>query len=267
MQNKTRAGTALITGASGGIGLHMARELAARGFDLALVARKEGQLQAAAAELARTHGVTCRVLSTDLSRPDAPARVHDWAAAESLTVDALVNNAGFGLQGRFVETDPGRELEMLQLNVVTLTFLAKAFARDMVARRSGRILNVASTAAFVPGPFMAAYYASKAYVLSLSIALTEELAGSGVTVTALCPGPTQTSFSSTAGAEGSRLFRSGVMDPAAVARAGVEGMLAGRGMVVPGLRNRLLASTSGLIPRAVTAHIARGLNEPADVRH
>jgi short-subunit dehydrogenase len=262
MGNQTRAGTALVTGASGGIGLFMARELAARGFDLALVARREDQLQAVAAELARTHGATCRVLSTDLARPDAPARVHDWATGESLKVDALVNDAGFGLQGRFVETDPARELEMLQLNVVTLTFLTKVFARDMVARRSGRILNVASTAAFVPGPLMAAYYASKAFVLSLSVALANELAGSGVTVTVLCPGPTQTSFGSTAGAEGSRLFQSGVMDPAAVARAGVEGMLAGRGMVVPGLRNRILASTSGLVPRAVTARIARGLHTP-----
>jgi short-subunit dehydrogenase len=266
MRNKTRSGTALVTGASGGIGLHVARELAARGFDLALVARREDQLQAAAAELARTHGATCRVLSTDLARHDAPVRVHDWATEASPSVDVLVNNAGFGLQGRFVETDPGRELEMLQLNVVTLTSLTKVFARDMVARRAGRILNVASTAAFVPGPFMAVYYASKAYVLSLSVALADELAGSGVTVTALCPGPTQTSFGSTAGVEGSRLFRSNVMNPAAVARAGVEGMLAGRGMVVPGLRNRLLASTSGLVPRAVTARIARGLHELDDGR-
>jgi short-subunit dehydrogenase len=266
MRNETRAGTALVTGASGGIGLCVARELAARGFDLALVARSGDQLQAVAVELARTHGATCRVLATDLARPDAPARVHEWAKGESLNVDVLVNNAGFGLQGRFVETDPGRELEMLQLNVGALTFLSKVFARDMVAQRSGRILNVASTAGFVPGPFMAVYYASKAYVLSLSIALAEELAGSGVTVTTLCPGATQTSFGSTAGAEGSRLFRSGVMNPAAVARAGVEGMLAGRRMVVPGLRNRLLASTSGLLPRAVTARIARGLHEHADGR-
>lgn len=266
MRNRHRPGIALVTGASGGIGLDMARELARRGFDLALVARKEDQLRAAAEELARAHGATCRVLAADLARPEAPARLHEWVKGESLEVEILVNNAGFGLHGQFTETDPERELEMLQLNALTLTALTKLFAREMVSRRSGRILNVASTAAFVPGPFMAVYYASKAYVLSLSLALSEELAGSGVTVTVLCPGPTETAFGSTAGVAGTRLFRSGLMNSSAVARAGVEGLLEGRRMVVPGLRNRLLASTSGLIPRAFAARIARGLHDPADGR-
>jgi short-subunit dehydrogenase len=265
MEAGTRRGTALVTGASGGIGLEIARELAARGHDLALVARSADRLAAAAQALGQAHGVTCRVLPLDLSAPGAPERVRDWLAAEGVPVDVLVNNAGFGLHGAFAESDLGRELEMLQLNVVALTALSRLFVKPMVARRSGRILNVASTAAFVPGPFMAVYYASKAYVLSLSAALANELAGSGVSVTVLCPGATRTSFDAVAGVTEFKLFKTGVMDAAAVARSGVKGMLAGRRIVVPGLRNWLLASSSGLAPRSLTARIARSLQDPASL--
>jgi len=266
MATGSRSGTALITGASGGIGLELARELAARGYDLALVARSADRLAAAAKALGQAHGVTCRVLALDLAVAGAAERVWDWLAAEGVAIDVLVNNAGFGLHGAFAESELGRELEMLQLNVVALTALSKLFVKGMVARRAGRILNVASTAAFVPGPFMAVYYASKAYVLSLSAALASELAGSGVSVTVLCPGPTRTAFDSTAGVSGFKLFKTGVMDANAVARIGVKGLLAGRRIVVPGLRNWFLASTSGLAPRSITARVARSLQDPADLR-
>jgi len=177
----------------------------------------------------------------------------------------LVNNAGFGLRGAFVVIDLRQQLKMIQVNVTALTHLTGLLLPGMLARRRGRVLNVASTAAFQPGPLMAVYYATKAYVLSFSEALANETSGSGVSVTALCPGPTETDFRRRAGMENTRLFRAGVMDAAAVARIGYQGMKRGARVVVPGWRNKLLAQSVRFASRAMTAQIARSLQETQSV--
>jgi uncharacterized protein len=259
-------GRALVTGASGGIGLELARELARHGHPLVLAARSADKLEALAARLSAEHGVRAVAVRADLAEAAGPERLAAALRERDLDVDVLVNNAGVGMHGLFAAGDAAAQDALLQLNVVSLTRLTRLLLPGMMARRAGRILNVASTAAFVPGPFMAMYYASKAYVLSLSVALANELAGSGVTVTALCPGATRTGFQAAAGVERTRLFRRGVMEAGPVARAGYAGMMAGKAIVVPGIRNRLLAGSSGLAPRTVTARIARALQDPADLR-
>jgi short-subunit dehydrogenase len=182
---------ALITGASSGIGRELATLFARDGYDLTLVARDRAMLARIGDELTRVHGVAVDVIAQDLSHPNAAAEVYRELKRRSIKIDVLVNNAGFGTYGPFVDSDAATESEMLQLNIVALTKLTRLFLEDMLAKREGRILNVASTAAFQPGPLMAVYYASKAYVLSFSEALANELRDSGVTVSTLCPGPTQ----------------------------------------------------------------------------
>ena len=198
--------TALITGASSGIGLELANLFARDGNDLVLVARSEGKLRQIASRLEGEFGIATRVLAADLAKPHAAQELVMTLNVHKVTIDALVNNAGFGLAGPFVATDLDKELEMIQVNIVALTELTKLLLPGMVTRRSGRILNLASTAAFQPGPLMAVYYATKAYVLSFSEAIADELRDSGVTVTALCPGPTDTGFAAVASLESSRLF-------------------------------------------------------------
>jgi hypothetical protein len=251
--------TALITGASSGIGYELAKLFAAAGFDLALVARRREPLDRLANELPPRHGIRTRVMVEDLADPAAPRRIHQALVGANVTVEALVNNAGFGLRGAFAELPLERQLALLQVNVTALTELSRLFLPGMVARGRGRVLNLASTAAFQPGPFMAVYYASKAYVLSLSEALAEELAGSGVTVTCLAPGPTATGFAEAAGNADSRLFRLGTMDAAQVARIGFEAAMAGRRLAVPGLRNWLAVQGLRLSPRALTLKLVRYL--------
>lgn len=251
--------TVLITGASGGIGLELARLFAAGGYDLVLVARSGARLEEIAAELNRRHGVASRALPCDLAAREAPEEIFRQLSAAGVTIDVLVNNAGFATFGAFVEIDLARELEELQLNIVTLTHLSKKFLPGMLARRRGGILNLASTAAFQPGPLMAVYYASKAYVLSFSEALAEELRGTGVTVTALCPGPTATGFQERAAMQDSKLF-SGLLkvaDAPAVARAGYAGFRAGRRIVVPGLVNKLGIQSLRVSPRALVTRLVK----------
>lgn len=251
--------TALITGASSGIGLELARLFAADKWDLALVARSEGKLNELAAELQTAHGITARVTAADLAKRDAPEQIME--ALRGAEIEALVNNAGFGLGGEFAETDLNAELEMIQVNVTALTHLTKLVLPSMIARRRGAILNVASTAAFQPGPLMAVYYATKAYVLSFSEAIADELRNSGVTVTALCPGPTDTGFASVAKTEASMLFT--MMRPAdakSVARAGYEGMKSGKRIVIPGAKNKLLAQSIRVSPRRLVTTIVRKMN-------
>jgi uncharacterized protein len=264
-ERKTAAGggkmTALVTGASGGIGADLARLFAADGHDLVLVARSEEKLSGLAEELSGGHNVVARALPADLARPEAPREISDRLRAEGVAVDALVNNAGVGSYGLFAETDLRAELDLLQINVVALTHLTKLFLPAMIARRRGYVMNVASTAAFQPGPLMAVYYASKAYVLHLSEALSNETAGTGVTVTALCPGPTETGFVAAAGMGESKLFDANVMDSRAVAAEGYRGMLAGKSIVIPGLRNRLLAGSYRLAPRGLITRVVRGIQE------
>jgi len=256
-------GAALITGASSGIGLEIARLAAADGHPVVLVARSRGRLEDLAAELAHEHGVAATVVTADLAEPGAPLRVHDECAEAGVAVEMLVNNAGFGGWGRFVETDLAGELAMVQVNVVALLHLTKLFAPAMVRRGRGRILNVASTAAFQPGPLMAVYYASKAFVLSFSEAIANELAGTGVTVTALCPGPTRSEFQGRAGIEGARVVSGlvGMAGAAAVARAGWAAMKSGRRVVVPGAMNKAGIHALRLAPRRLTTAMVRRLQE------
>lgn len=254
---------ALITGASGGIGLAIARLLAASGHDLILVARSKDKLEALAAELASAHGCQATVLRADLADPVAPAALAAEIAARKLAVDVLVNNAGVGVYGPFATNDWTRERDIIQINVTSLVDLTKRLLPGMVARRRGRILNVASTAAFQPGPLMAIYYASKAFVLSFSEALGNELGGSGVTVTALCPGPTATGFEAAADLGASRLFRMGSMSMEDVARAGVDAMMRGRSVVIPGLRNWLMTQSLRISPRCAVTRVVRWIQDRA----
>jgi hypothetical protein len=228
-----------------------------------VVARNQKALQDLADELTRAFGIEVTVLAKDLARPDAPTEIAVALQEASVQIDVLVNNAGFAAYGPFAETDLAAELEMMQVNMVALTHLTKLLLPGMLQRREGKILNVASTAAFQPGPLMAVYYATKAYVLSFSEALANELRGSGVTVTALCPGPTRSGFQQRARMEESRLVQGQmqIMEADTVARAGYRGLMDNRTIVVPGLQNRVLAFGVRLLPRNLVTHIARMAQE------
>ena len=249
--------TALVTGASAGIGLAMAHVLARRGYDLVLVARRETVLLDLARTLEQTHGTKARVVPADLSEQAAPSALHAAVRQSGEPVDLLVNNAGFGLRGRFDTTDPAVAARMIQVNVAALVVLTRAFLPDMIARGSGCVLNVASIAAFVPGPYLSVYYASKAFVLSFSEAVAEELRGTGVHISVLCPGPTPTEFQAVAGIRTSRVARLGFLSPDVVAEIGVAGALAGRRVVIPGIRNALVPWAARILPRQVLARLAR----------
>jgi len=249
-------GLVVVTGASGGIGYELCKLFARDHYPLLLVARSGDKLKAFAEELTATHAVTVATCALDLAAPDAPKQLFDAAQNQGVPVQILVNNAGFGAYGPFTEADLAASLQMLQLNVVALTHLTRLFLPGMLERNFGGVLNVASIAAFQPGPLMAVYYSSKAYVLHFSEALAEELRNSNVRVTALCPGPTATGFEGRAGLSVSKVF-TGVMDAHAVAEAGYKGLLLGRRIVVPGMWNRLLAQSYRFLPRALLAGIVR----------
>ena len=253
--------TALVTGASGGIGADLARLFAEDGHDLVLVARSRDKLARISEELSGKHSISARVIVRDLARPESPQEIYDELQSADVQIDALINNAGFGSYGLFAETDLRRELELLQVNVVALTHLTKLFLPAMLARKRGYVMNVASTASFQPGPLMAVYYASKAYVLNFSEALSNETAGTNVFVSALCPGPTDTNFVAAAGMERSKLFDRALMDSRTVAEIGYRGLLAGRRVVIPGLKNALMARTVGFFPRGLVMNVVRGIQE------
>ena len=249
---------ALVTGASSGIGLELARLCAKGGHDLLLVARNEGKLQELARYLGGMYRVRVEVVPADLADPAAPEAIMTRATELGLGVDVLINNAGFGDWGLFGRADPRRQLDILQVNAVALTHLTRLALPRMVSQRRGRILNVASTAGFVPGPLMAVYHASKAYVISFSQAIGNELRGTGVTVTALCPGPTKTAFAERAGMVGTNLLEGpNVMAVEPVAAAGYRGMMRGKSIVVPGLMNKLLVMSLRLVPRRLVLALAR----------
>lgn len=254
--------TSLITGASGGLGEKFAWLLAADHHDLVLVARSKEKLETLAKELSSTYGIRTTVLAYDLSQKDAIGSLLKEVKEKNLTIDILINNAGFGAYGKFYETTYDHEKQLIDVNISALTELTKALLPDMVKRGSGKVLNVASTAAFASGPLMAVYYASKAYVMSLSIALNEELKGTGVTVTCLCPGPTKTGFEAGAGMQKSRLFKSGLMDAMTVATMGYRAMLKGKPLIVSGLRNKISAFATRLVPRTLAAKIAKAVQSP-----
>jgi short-subunit dehydrogenase len=249
--------TALVTGASGGIGLELAKLLAEDGYNLVLVARSAQKLDELARDLRQICGVDVLVIACDLSDPAAPQQI--WAAlqARDITVDLLVNNAGYGIHGNLADSDTAEILNMIQLNVVALTHLTRLFLPGMIARRSGRILNVGSTGSFAPCPSMAVYSATKAYVLSFSQAIQAEVAGSGVSVTALCPGATATGFQSRAGVENTRISaQSGLMTAQKVAEIGYAGLKRGRAVVIPGTFNWWMIFFTRFSPRAWTTRIA-----------
>ncbi len=256
-----RGHTALVTGASSGIGYELAAILAEAGCHLVLVARDRDKLTELARTLQMQHGITATVIAKDLGVPSAPQDIAEELLGASITVDLLVNNAGFGSHGPFAEADLANQLNMVQVNVTALTHLTRLLLPGMIERRRGYILNVASTAAFQPGPLMAVYYATKAYVLSFSEALANEIQGSGVTVTALCPGPTTTEFQQRAGVGHTRLMRGRIADARSVALAGYREMLQGRTIVIPGFRNRLLAFVVRLLPRHIVTSIVRNIQE------
>ena len=251
---------ALITGASGGIGLELAKLFAADDHDLVIVARSSEKLQQIAQEFRAQNGISVEPLAKDLSQPQAAAEIF----AQVQACDVLVNNAGFATYGKFVETDLTEELAELQLNIVTLTELTKLFLPGMAERNFGRILNVASTAAFQPGPLMAVYYASKAYVLSFSEAIADELHGTGVTVTCLCPGATATGFQDRAAMENVRLFKLMVADASSVAKAGYDGLMKGKTLVIPGVKNKVLAMSTRFSPRKLVTKISRAAIERSE---
>ena len=256
--------TALITGASSGIGYELAKCFAAGGANLILVARDQARLNRIAGELESAAGVSVKVIAADLSRAVAPAEIYRETERAALTVDYLVNNAGFGAGGAFLETDLQTELDMMQVNVVSLVYLTKLYLTGMHSRGSGGILNVASTAAFQPGPLMSIYYASKAFVLSFTEAIADESRGTGVTVTALCPGPTATGFQRRAHADNIRLMKSspmGMMTAAEVARIGYRGFFNGKVIVIPGLMNKVGVQSLRISPRAAVRRVTRKLQE------
>ena len=247
---------ALVTGGSGGIGAELARELARHGHDVVLAARRVEPMQALAAEL-RGLGAATTVIPADLSKPGAAATLAGEIAGRGLTVEVLVNNAGLGAAGRFDRIDPARVAEILQVNIVALTELTRLLLPNMIARRRGRIMLVASVAGFQPGPHMAAYFASKAYVLSLGEALAYELRGTGISVTTLCPGATATEFFAIAGADKSIMARHlrRMMPAEDVARLAYRGLMAGRRVVITGAMNRLTALIGRHAPRRLILRV------------
>lgn len=253
-------GTALITGASAGLGRDFARLFAADGYDVILVARRRDRLDALAAELTAAHGVGAIAIDMDLADPAACRRLVDHVRGLGLAVDFLVNNAGFGGTGGFADAPLERETRMIQVNVAALVELTGLVLPAMKARRRGRILNVGSTAGFQPGPFMATYYASKAFVNSFTEALACELEGSGVTATLSCPGATATEFAGHAGNAESLLFKLGAADSASVAREAYQAMMAGRRLVIHGVTNKLGVQALRVSPRSLVLALAARLN-------
>jgi uncharacterized protein len=254
--------TALITGASGGIGYEFVKLFANDGYNLVLVARNSQKLAEIAEKLPKKYGISVIYIAKDLSNPNAPQEIFNELQEKSIIVDALVNNAGFATYGLFHETDTNAELQMMQVNVVCLTQLTKLFVKNMVQQGSGKILNLASTAAFQPGPLMAVYYATKAYVLSFSEAIANELEGSGVTVTALCPGPTESGFQQRAAMEDSKLVSGQkIMDAETVAKIGYRGLMDGKTVIIPGVKNKLLVESVRFTPRKMVTKIVKNMQQ------
>src|SRR6476659_7627023 len=262
LDRKARRQIALITGASSGIGLDLA-QLMAPDFDLIITARNQSELEKIARELEAKHGNHVHVVPADLARPDAPQQIFAEIERRGLPVDILINNAGFGAYGLFAESNLQNDMGMIQLNIAAITLLTKLALPGMLKRKSGKIINFASTPRFQPGPLMSVYYATKAYVIMFSEAIANELKGSGITVTCLCPGATATNFAGRANMEESRLFKLGAMKSRDVAIAGYKGMMAGKGLVIPGFLNKTVAMSVRFSPRKLVTGISRSLQEKA----
>jgi hypothetical protein len=258
--------TALVTGASAGLGAELCSLFARDGHDLVLVARRRDKLEERAAEIVKEFAVTATVFAEDLTDASAPTRITQALAERGIEVEFLVNNAGFGTAGRFSDLDPKREMEMIQVNVAAPVLMTRLLLPAMLARRSGRILNVGSTAGFQPGPFMADYYASKAFVNSFTEALAFELRGTGVTATVACPGATATEFAQVAGIAESRLFQAGTMGAREVAAHAYRAMMQGRRLAIPGFKNKLGPQALRVAPRSAVLAMTAALNRRAPTK-
>ncbi len=253
--------TVLITGASGGIGYELAKLFARDHHDLVLVARRAEKLSQVAAEL-QAHGVPVKTIVLDLALPVAPKFLYDQLQRENITIEILINNAGYGAFGEFAAMPEEEILGQIHLNITTLTHLTRLFLPAMLQRHAGRIMNIASTAAFQPGPLMAVYYATKAYVLSFSEAIANEVRTSGVTVTCFCPGATHTGFAARAGTQDSRIFKQfGAMPAERVARDGYRALMQGRTVAISGAHNWIVAESVRFAPRRLVTAISRWVSE------
>ncbi|MDB6121435.1 MAG: Short-chain dehydrogenase/reductase [Pedosphaera sp.] len=253
---------ALITGASQGIGYEFTKLFAADGYNLVLVARDQARLKQVADEIGARFGIVAKIIPKDLTARTAPKEIFDELQTDKIQIDVLINNAGFGFQGAFSELELQRHLDLIQVNMTALVELTYLFLKPMLVRREGRILNVASTAAFQPGPYMAMYYASKAFVYSFSCALAEELSGTGVTATTLNPGITRSQFHGRAGLQRSKGFA--IMEAEEVAKIGYRALMNGKPNVTAGLINKLSSSIAKALPTRLTTRIAARLNKHDD---
>ena len=252
--------TVCVTGASSGIGLELAKVFAQHGHPIVLLARNAEKLEQLALELRSRANVRADVIATDLRQASAPAHIAEELRRRDLTVDILVNNAGFGLRGSYAELDLQQQLDMIQVNITAVAHLTRLLLPGMIQRNVGGVMNVASTAAFQAGPHMAIYYATKAFVLSFTEALHEELSGTNLRVTCLCPGPTRTGFAGTARMEGVKLFRSGGQSADLVARVGYAAFQENSAIAISGLKNEIGAFATRLVSRAVARKFAMALN-------
>jgi short-subunit dehydrogenase len=256
--------TALITGASNGIGLELAKIHASKGGNLVLVARNKSKLDELKKELENQYKVSVYIIGKDLSVFNSAQEVYDETNKQNIKIDYLINNAGFGDFGMFVDSDWNKELQMINLNITTLTQFTKLYLQDMVKHRSGKIMNVASTAAFQPGPIMAVYFATKAYVLSFSEAVNNEVSDKGVTVTTLCPGATESGFQAAAAMEESNLVKGRKLPTSKeVAEYGYAAMLKGKTVAIHGLMNWILANSVRFTPRSLVVKITRKIQGKA----
>jgi short-subunit dehydrogenase len=254
--------TALITGATSGIGYELAYIHAKHGGNLVLVARNKTKLEQIKKDLENNYNINAHIIEKDLSLKDSGKDVYDEIKNNNITVDYLINNAGFGDYGFFNDSDWGKLERMINLNITALTQLTKLFISDMIKQGSGKIMNVASTAAFQPGPTMAVYYATKAYVLSFSEAINNEVSGSGVTVTTLCPGPTKSGFQEAASLHESRLVKGRILATSKeVAEYGYNAMLKGKSVAIPGFVNYLIANSVRFFPRSAVVRVARFIQD------
>jgi len=251
--------TALITGASGGLGLEFAKIFAKENYNLILIARNKEKLEEIKKELENEFKILVTIIEKDLSKEKAAEEV--YKELKEIQINILINNAGFATHGNFSEIPLENEVDELMLNIVALTSLTKLIVRDMIRRGEGKILNVASTAAFVPGPLMSVYYASKAYVLSFSEGLAEELKGTGVSITVLCPGPTDTGFAKRAGVENTILFNKKLMDPKRVATVGYKALMRGKKVVIPGTRNNVGSFFMKHLPHKFTLPLVKRIEK------
>jgi len=254
---------ALITGASSGIGLELAKIHASKGGDLILVARRRELLEKIKGDLESTFPISVRVIVKDLSDPNAAEELYREVKESGEVVDFLINNAGFGGRGKFHERPWEKDKDMINLNVMALVGLTRLFLDDMVARNEGKILNVASMAGFVPGPLQSIYYATKAFVISFSEAIANELSNTSITVTVLCPGPTDTEFFDVANMSGIRGLKRGTATAKDVAEVGYDHMISGKVIAIPGFMNKGLLLATRILPRAISTKISRFMMEKA----